>query len=91
MEAMLKTNTRTAIEKKTVIKALRNEYGFAPRPSDITLLEGSVDRTYIHFRIGNNYYSFRSHVMHGSYDSTWGVWCGKGTITRTDERGKDEV
>lgn len=79
--------TETAVIKKIVIAALQCEYGFAPRPSDIILLEYSGYRTYIHFSVRSVYYSFRSYVCYGGDGSPWGVWCGKGTITRTDERG----
>lgn len=70
--------------KEIVVTALKDEYGFVPKKSDITLLESSGDGTYILFRVRNIEYSFDSyHIDSWTTLSEYKpVWCGEGTITR---------
>jgi hypothetical protein len=69
--------------KKTAQIALKEEFGFAPCLSEITLLECDGDRTYIRFHVHGNVYAFNSRIEHIGDMET--VWCGKGTITRQEE------
>lgn len=64
--------------------ALDAEYGFAPKLSDITLLEANDNGLYILFSVKNNEYSFRSHyVSYGKgEDRIDTIWAGKGTIEK---------
>jgi len=66
--------------KKTVITALKGEYGFGPRPGDITIKSATDDRTAIDFRVGysGHTYQFRSYINIPPAS----VWCGPGTITK---------
>lgn len=79
-----KKDRTTSELKEIVVTALKDEYGFAPKKSEITLLESSGDGTYILFRVRNIEYSFDSYLLE-SYAIVPGytpVWCGEGTITR---------
>lgn len=66
--------------KNIAVTALRDEYGFAPKPSDVILLEASGDGTYILFRVAEHEYRFNSYISH--YGDMETIWCGKGTITK---------
>jgi hypothetical protein len=51
---------RTLYCQKHVIAALRKEFGFAPaRLKEVVLLEADDVCFYIHFRIGEYYYTYR--------------------------------
>lgn len=63
-------------------EALKVEYGFAPKQSDITLLEGCSDGTYIMFHVKGIEYSFNSHIVKFRDGTDGGVWTGAGTIER---------
>jgi hypothetical protein len=79
-----KKDRTTSELKEIVVTALKDEYGFAPKKSEITLLESSGDGTYILFRVRNIEYSFDSYHMEGwtVVPGYTPVWCGEGTITR---------
>lgn len=66
------TNTQKDNLKKTVIKALKIEYGFSPSTKEVILLEATGD-TYIMFEVNGNQYQ---------YNTDFGLRCGKGTINR---------
>ena len=73
--------TKTEL-KAIVYEALKSEYGFGPKKSDIVLLEASGDGTYILFRIGSKQYKFDSYIM-TSPGVKGTIWVGSGTIERT--------
>lgn len=79
-----KKDRTTSELKEIVVTALKDEYGFAPKKSDITLLESSGDGTYILFRVRNIEYSFNSYLLesYAIVPEYVPVWCGEGTITR---------
>ena len=65
-------------------QALDSEYGFAPKLSDITLLEANDNGLYILFSVRGKEYSFRSHYL--SYgkgeDRINTIWVGSETIEK---------
>jgi len=71
--------------RHTAKEALHSEYGFGPKVTDITLLETREDRTFLFFRVRDSYYKFSSYAY--EIGDSKPVWVGRGTITRTDERG----
>lgn len=79
-----KKDRTTSELKEIVVTALKDEYGFAPKKSEITLLESSGDGTYILFRVRNIEYSFDSYHLESCVivPDYLPVWCGEGTITR---------
>jgi hypothetical protein len=53
--------------KKKAVAALKQEFGFAPaRLKEIVLLEADSPCFYIHFRIGEHYYTYQ----HGKVERT---------------------
>ena len=75
------TQPKTNKELKVIaITALKNEYGFAPKQSEITLLEAHDNGTYILFRVNGKEYSFNSHII--TIAGTETVWCGNGTVDK---------
>lgn len=65
--------------KHIAIMALQSEYGFAPKQSDIEIIEAVESETNIHilFEINRKEYVFDS-----CKTKTLGVWCGPKTITK---------
>lgn len=72
--------------KKIAKAALRNEYGFAPASTNITLLEASSDGTLIRFKVDDKEYLFESYqiVIDGKPAT---IWIGEGTITKLRKDG----
>jgi len=66
--------------KHIAVTALRDEYGFAPKQSDVRLLEASGDGTYILFDVLGKEYRFDSYISHIGGMET--IWCGSGTIEK---------
>lgn len=71
---MRMTNTQL---KRIAQSALGSEYGFAPKVSDIILLESYTDGTYILFEVDGHQYRFESYVCRFG-----GVWVGPNTIKK---------
>lgn len=72
-------NMTKAELKNIVYEGLRSEYGFAPKKSEIVLLEANGEGTYILFSVNGHEYSFNSRICH-SLGNT--IWVGSGTITK---------
>lgn len=74
----------TKREYKYIVKeALRNEYGFSPKESEIQLMETNDVGTYIAFLVNGRYYRFDSYQLHVGGMST--VWVGSGTVEKLPE------
>lgn len=71
----MKTNREL---RQIAVAALKVEYGFSPKQSEIVLQEARDDGTYILFRVANSTYRFDSSIV----DEYGAVWAGKGTITK---------
>lgn len=82
---MKKTKTNTQL-KKIVQTALESKYGYAPSLKDIILLEANVTGEYIRFEINGQEYSFNSYMMGEGHPFPYSLWCGKGTITKKEEK-----
>lgn len=78
-----KTNTQL---KTIAQRALESEYGFAPKLKDIVLLEANSTGEYIFFEVNGKEYSFNSYIMREDHPSLYSVWCGKGTITKKEDK-----
>jgi|GEM_PF-5467487 len=78
-----KTNTQL---KTIAQRALKSEYGFAPKLKDIVLLEAFGTGEYILFEINGQEYSFNSYMMGEGHPFPYSLWCGKGTITKKEVR-----
>jgi hypothetical protein len=73
------TRTATIYYQKKAATALEKEFGFAPaRLNKIVLLESDDMGFYIHFRIGEHYYTYREASCFQD---------GK-KIERTDDKGR---
>lgn len=77
----------TKREYKHIVKeALRNEYGFSPKESEIQLMETNDVGTYIAFLVNDRYYRFDSYQLH--VDGMTTVWVGSGTIEKVPEKDR---
>ena len=76
-----KMRTKTEL-KKIARTALKNEYGFQPPLTNITLIEANGNGTYILFRVNSIEYRFDSYTMGEGFPFPDSVWCGKGTINK---------
>lgn len=77
----------TKREYKHIVKeALRSEYGFSPKESEIQLMETNDIGTYIAFLVNGRYYRFDSYQLHVGGMST--VWVGSGTIEKVSEKDR---
>lgn len=68
--------------KERLQRALESEYGFYPAKKDIEILESNINGTYVIFEVKENKYKFKSDYFRGKKE--YGVWCGKGTISRIE-------
>jgi hypothetical protein len=63
------TRSKTLYYQKIAAAALEKEYGFAPaRLKEIVLLEADETCSYIHFRIGEHYYTYRYGIFERTDD-----------------------
>ena len=69
--------------KHIVQEALKSEYGFAPKESEIQLMETNDIGTQIAFLVNGRYYRFDSYRSHIGGMIT--VWVGSGTIEKLPE------
>lgn len=81
--------------RRTAMAAFEFYTGARPKPSEITLLEASDDRTYILFRVRDIEYRFTSYICDRYTDSIGDyhecVWAGDGTLERLGRRSGETL